>query len=176
MSAESMKHEYRNDATEFLKQQEQARKTAFNLYLSEIIKMIDKCGGLIHNGNFNLFTRTETGTGKRVVYFYQSWLPYNAEDEKQFNAAVELYSEDGWTELEDIANWADVAADQVAEMKKDKKGMTADEILNYVRRLACSQGFYGRLYEQLRANKEALDYLVEQKFSEGLELVLFLEQ
>ena len=176
MSSESMKHEYRSNAIEFKQNQETALKKAFNFYLSEIVKMIDKCGGLIHSGNFNLFTREIIPSGERVVFFYQSFLPYNAKDDKQYDAAVQLYGEEGWTELEDIANWADVAAECVREYQKGKKGMTADEILNYVRGLACSQGFYGRLYEQLRTNKEALDYLVEQKFSEGLELILFLEQ
>lgn len=176
MSALEMKHDYRNGAIEFRENQKIAYENAVNYYLSEIIKMIDKCGGLIHEGNFNIFTRTDKKTGKRVVYFYRSWLPYNESDEKQFKSAVEVYSENGWTEIEDIANWADVAAAYVAKINKDKKGMTADEILNYVRSLACSQGSYGRLYEQLRTNQEALDYLVEQKFSDGLELVLFIEQ
>lgn len=42
--------------------------------------------------------------------------------------------------------------------------------------LACSQGFYGRLYEQIKDNDEALSYLEEQNFKDPIDLILFLEQ
>lgn len=178
MSAVTMKHDYRNDAMNFIANQAAAAKKAISIYLSEIIKFIDDCGGLIHEGNFNMFTRTNPN-GERVVYFYSSWNPYNEEDEKQFNEAIELYSEDGWECLEDIANWADVAKDYrdrfVSERDKDKKGLTADEILDFVASLACSQGFYGRLLEQLREHPEALQHLVDKKFTDTLDLVMYVE-
>lgn len=179
MSAVTLKHDYRNDAMNFIANQAAAAKKAVNFYLSEIIKFIDDCGGLIHEGNFNIFTRTNPN-GERVVYFYGSWQPYNAEIKKHFNESVELYGEDGWENLEDIANWADIAKDYrdrfVAERDKDKVGMSADEILDAVASLACSQGSYGRLLMELRTNPDALQVLVDQKFKDTLDMILYLEE
>ena len=179
MSAVTMKHEYRNGAMSFNEKQAAEAKNAVNFYLSEIIKFVDDCGGLIHEGNFNIFTRTNQN-GERVVYFYTSWLPYNANNKKQYNSAVELYSEDGWEKLEDIANWADIAKDYrdrfVAERDKDKVGMSADEILDAVAYLARSQGFYGRLLDELRTNPDRLHELVDRKFANTLAMVIYLEE
>jgi hypothetical protein len=44
-----------------------------------------------------------------------------------------------------------------------------------VRNLAMSQGSYGRLLEQLENNEELLDNLVEQNFSDVVDMVLYLE-
>ena len=179
MSALTMKHDYRNSALELLDKQKREIANAFNHYLATIILAIDDCGGLIHEGNFNLFTRTDINTGERIIYMYQSWQPYNEQNEKQFNEAIVLYSEDGYESLEDIANWADIATSYrdkfVAERDKDKKGLTADEILDFVASLACSQGFYGRLLEVLRTNPDALQQLVDKKFTDTLDLVMFVE-
>jgi hypothetical protein len=179
MSAVTMKHDYRNSAVELAKRHEREIKIAIDRYLAVIRRAIDDCGGLIHEGNYNLFIRNTT-SGGRVVYFYGSWLPYNAKNEAQFNGAVELYSEDGWNTIEDIANWADIAKSRrdkiVAERDKDKKGMSAEEIMDAVASLACSQGSYGRLLEELRACPDALQELVDQKFGDTLEMVLYLEE
>ena len=51
--------------------------------------------------------------------------------------------------------------------------MNKDEILNTIKSLAKSQGFYGRLLEQL--NNETLEYLEEQGFKDPVDLILFLE-
>ena len=56
-----------------------------------------------------------------------------------------------------------------------KKGMTKDEILNTIKSLAMSQGFYGRLLRDINDNPEILDRLEEQNFQKPLDLVLFLE-
>lgn len=179
MSAKTMKHEYRNSAMSLIENQAAETRKAVKFYLSEIIKFIDDCDGLIHEGNFNLFTRTSQ-SGERVVYFYGSWLPYNANDKNQYDSAVELYSEDGWENLEDIANWADVAANHrdkfVSERDKEKDGMTADEILDSVASLARSQGFYGRLLDELRSNPDKLQELVNRKFANTLAMVIYLEE
>jgi hypothetical protein len=179
MSAATMKHDYRNDAIDFIANQAAEMKKAVNLYLSEIIKFIDDCGGLIHEGNFNMFTRTNP-SGERVVYFYGSWLPYDANKKEHYDSAIELYSEDGWEKLEDIANWVDVAKDYrdrfVSERDKDKVGMSADEILEAVAGLACSQGSYGRLLMELRANPDTLQKLVDKKFSDTLDMILYIEE
>lgn len=53
--------------------------------------------------------------------------------------------------------------------------MSKEEILSCIRTLAASQGFYGRLYEQIHDNTAALDYLEQQHFKDVLDLVLFLE-
>ena len=53
--------------------------------------------------------------------------------------------------------------------------MNREQILAAVRNLAMSQGSYGRLLEQLENNEELLDNLVEQNFSDVVDLVLYLE-
>jgi len=179
MSSVTMKHENRNSAIEMLSRHKSEIANAINHYLTTIIRAIDDCGGLIHEGNFNLFTRTKQN-GERVVYFYGSWLPYDPMNEKHFNEAVELYSENGWETVEDIANWADIAKQHrdkvIADRNKDKVGMSADEILDAVASLACSQGFYGRLLDELRTNPDALQVLVDQKFKDTLDMILYLEE
>lgn len=53
--------------------------------------------------------------------------------------------------------------------------MKANEILEAIKSLSQSQGFYGRLYERLVQDEEALQYLEEQNFTDVVDLVLFLE-
>lgn len=56
-----------------------------------------------------------------------------------------------------------------------ENGMTAQDIMEEVKALASSQGFYYRLYMTLKENPEALDFLAKQKFKDSLEMVMFLE-
>lgn len=53
--------------------------------------------------------------------------------------------------------------------------MNKEEILETIRKLSCSQGFYGRLYEEIKDNEKALSYLEKQNFKDAVDLVLFLE-
>lgn len=57
--------------------------------------------------------------------------------------------------------------------------MNKQEILNAVKSLAQSQGFYGRLYEALTSGteeaEEALDQMVEQNFKDSVDMVMWLE-
>lgn len=53
--------------------------------------------------------------------------------------------------------------------------MDRQQILDAVASLAMSQGFYGRLYEQIKDNDEALDYLESQNFGDVVDMVMFLE-
>ncbi len=53
--------------------------------------------------------------------------------------------------------------------------MTAQEIMETVKSLARAQGFYYRLYETLKANPEALDFLAKQNFKDSLDMIMFLE-
>ena len=53
--------------------------------------------------------------------------------------------------------------------------MNSEEILNTIKDLAKSQGFYGRLLEQIQDNEEALEYLEQQNFKDAVDLILFLE-
>ena len=53
--------------------------------------------------------------------------------------------------------------------------MTKTEIMEASKSLSHSQGFYGRLYETLKSNPEALEFLEKQKFKDSLEMVMFLE-
>lgn len=96
-------------AKSLLERQKKEIENTFNYYLSVIINAIDKCGGLIHEGNYNLFTRQDKETGGRIVYFCHSWEPYNEAIPQLYNKAIKLYSEDGYESLEDIAHWADIA-------------------------------------------------------------------
>ena len=50
------------------------------------------------------------------------------------------------------------------------------KILGWCKDLAYSQGFYGRLYEALRENREFLQDLAEQNFGSSLDFVLYIEQ
>ena len=69
--------ENKRTAIALLDKQREEVKSALSYYLSVIINAIDNCGGLIHEGNYNLFTRTDNVTGKRIVYFCHSWSTYD---------------------------------------------------------------------------------------------------
>lgn len=57
--------------------------------------------------------------------------------------------------------------------------MNKQQILNAVKSLAQSQGFYGRLYETLTSGTEeaedALNQMVEQNFKDSVDMVMWLE-
>ena len=53
--------------------------------------------------------------------------------------------------------------------------MNKEQILNAIKSLARSQGFYGRLLEVINEDETILDELVEQNFTDSLDLVMFLE-
>ena len=56
--------------------------------------------------------------------------------------------------------------------------MNKNEILTAIYELSKSQGFYGRLYENIvnAENKaEILDFLENQNFSDNLDMILFFE-
>lgn len=57
--------------------------------------------------------------------------------------------------------------------------MTKQEILNSIKSLASSQGFYGRLYERLSDNSEEssefLDKLESLNLKDSVDLVMYLE-
>ena len=57
--------------------------------------------------------------------------------------------------------------------------MNQQEILESIKNLASSQGFYGRLYEKLSDNSseslEILEKLEDQNFKDTVDLVLYLE-
>lgn len=54
--------------------------------------------------------------------------------------------------------------------------MTKGEIYNAIRSLASSQGFYGRLLQQIEDHPEVLDVLEEQNFNDVIDLIMYLEQ
>lgn len=53
--------------------------------------------------------------------------------------------------------------------------MSKEEIMKAIKSLAYSQGFYGRLYRDLKENPEALEFLEKQNFKNSLDMVMFLE-
>lgn len=58
--------------------------------------------------------------------------------------------------------------------------MTKEEILQGIKMLASSQGFYDRLYRYLsddnEDSREYLEHLEEQNFNDIVDLILYLEQ
>ena len=58
--------------------------------------------------------------------------------------------------------------------------MNKKEILNAIKNLASSQGFYGRLYEKLTdGSEESLKFLIElehQNFKDSVDLIMWLEK
>lgn len=65
----------------------------------------------------------------------------------------------------------------------EKKFMTRRQILDTIKDLARSQGLYGRIYDAIKSLKEAdpeqydsfMNHLVNQQFSDPVDLVLFFE-
>lgn len=50
-----------------------------------------------------------------------------------------------------------------------------EKYLGWIKQLAYSQGFYGRLLEQLEDNEEALKELCQQDFKDAVDMVLWIE-
>ena len=53
--------------------------------------------------------------------------------------------------------------------------MNAEQIISAVSALAKSQGFYGRVLEAITSNERLLDEMVAQKFSDAVDMVMWLE-
>ena len=53
--------------------------------------------------------------------------------------------------------------------------MTREEILENIKMLARSQGYYGRLLWAIEEDESILDRLEEQNFNDVVDMVLFLE-
>jgi len=53
--------------------------------------------------------------------------------------------------------------------------MDKNRILEIIKGLAKSQGFYGRLLKYIEENPKYLDHLEQQNFKEPLDLILYLE-
>lgn len=58
---------------------------------------------------------------------------------------------------------------------KNKAVMNEEQILSVIKKLAMSQGSYGRLLQQIREDESILGYLAEQNFGDELDLIFFLE-
>lgn len=53
--------------------------------------------------------------------------------------------------------------------------MNAEQILDFIRTMAMSQGFYGRLLRDIQQDSSILDELVSQNFKDTMDLLFFLE-
>ena len=53
--------------------------------------------------------------------------------------------------------------------------MTREEILENIKMLAKSQGYYGRLLREIEEDETILDTLEGQNFNDVVDMVLFLE-
>lgn len=54
--------------------------------------------------------------------------------------------------------------------------MNKQEIYNSIKSLAGSQGFYGKILDQIDDHPEILDVLEEQNFADIVDLIMYLEQ
>ena len=97
---------YREEVEAYLNQEH----ALINKYLNIIADGIRQNGGVIHFGNANLILKENT-EGKVVPFECSNWSHYNLLTEQEKERAVELYSDDGWSSLYDIANWADIVTD-----------------------------------------------------------------
>lgn len=53
--------------------------------------------------------------------------------------------------------------------------MNKEQIIEVIKNLAYSQGFYGRLLRQITENPSILDELEAQNFSDDIDLIMYLE-
>lgn len=53
--------------------------------------------------------------------------------------------------------------------------MTKEEIMDAIKGLAWSQGFYSRLYEHLKEDENLLDFIARHNIKDTVDLVMFLE-
>lgn len=53
--------------------------------------------------------------------------------------------------------------------------MTREEIYDCIRGLSRSQGYYGRLLNAINEDEGILDHLEEQKFSDPVDMIMYLE-
>lgn len=53
--------------------------------------------------------------------------------------------------------------------------MDREQILNAIRGLAMSQGFYGRLLQRIDEDTEILDELENQHFTDVVDMILYIE-
>jgi hypothetical protein len=60
-------------------------------------------------------------------------------------------------------------------MDKQTYNERKEKYLGWIKQLACSQGFYGRLLKELESNATALEMLLENDFKDAVDMVLWLE-
>ena len=53
--------------------------------------------------------------------------------------------------------------------------MNKKEIMEAIKALAHSQGYYARLYGTLKEHPEALEFLEKQNFKKPIDIIMFLE-
>ena len=125
----------------------------FTSYNTDVI-YIDKDGCLYVSGLYSATTR------KQIGYFLKEYVPFLS-----FQDIKSLYCNKCLLNI------------YTAEIK-GKKAMNKKEILENIRILAASQGFYGRLYQSIMESNEKeniLQYLENQNFTDAIDLILFLE-
>lgn len=60
-------------------------------------------------------------------------------------------------------------------MDKQTYNERKDKYLGWLKLLAQSQGYYGRLLEQLESNATALEMLMENDFKDAVDMALWLD-
>lgn len=61
------------------------------------------------------------------------------------------------------------------EQIKSDNALKGKDILAFCKKMGQSQGSYGRLYQWLMDNPDALEYLESKKFGDYLDFVMFIE-
>ena len=58
---------------------------------------------------------------------------------------------------------------------ENKRTLTMEELYEEVKALSYSQGFYGRFLEEMEANWDELKPILDGKFTDIVDFILFLE-
>ena len=68
-----------------------------------------------------------------------------------------------------------IEKERIIFINSKRQVMDREQILNVIRGLAMSQGFYGRLLQQIDEDTEILDELENQHFTDVVDLILYIE-
>lgn len=60
-------------------------------------------------------------------------------------------------------------------MTKERVFMNKEEIMDVIKALAHSQGYYSRLQGTLKEHPEVLEFLEKQNFKKPIDIIMFLE-
>ena len=68
-----------------------------------------------------------------------------------------------------------IEKERIIFINSKRQVMDREQILNAIRGLAMSQGFYGRLLQRIDEDTEILDELENQHFTDVVDMILYIE-